>query len=62
MGIILAVLVGLGFLDLHLVGGSFYLVRHYAFWPSVLAVLAGAAIAWLCAKKTVKRLDTRDLL
>jgi hypothetical protein len=62
LGVILTVLVGLGLLNIHLVSGSFYLARHYAFYPSVLVILAGAAGAWLCAKKTVRRLDTRDLL
>lgn len=62
VGICLLLIVCLNILDIHLVSGSFSLIRHYAAWPSVLSVLAGAAGAWLFSKKTLRRLAARDLL
>jgi hypothetical protein len=62
LGIALVLLTGLGFMGIFLVGGSFQLVRNYHAWPPVLSVLAGAAGMWFVAKKTVRRLNVRDLL
>ncbi|RAU92003.1 hypothetical protein DQG13_28340 [Paenibacillus sp. YN15] len=61
MGVMLAAVIALNLGGLHLVGGSLSLVRRCGIWPSLAGVAAGAAIALLVARATVRRLAVRDL-
>lgn len=52
----------LGIFNIHLISGSFYLVRKYAIVPPLLFLAAGIGGAWAIAKQTIRRLEVRDLL
>lgn len=62
MGIILVILVVVELLGVHLYSGGLYLAEHYNLWPGNLFLALGIIAVWVGAKKTVRRLDVRDLL
>lgn len=62
MLIVLLLLIALGMAGIHLYSGSLYLSEHYKLWPGLLLLPVSMLLAWLIAKRTVRRLDKRDLI